>query len=128
LIRHVSDPMVLAQLHHTASRSAHLAGDLPRVISELEQALAMSVSRTELDFYFDILQALAIYASMAARHERSTACYDEIFQLATPLGESWHRANALMASAWMPGARVTPFEPCSFSAPLLRSNSCWTTS
>ena len=109
LIRHVSDPMVLAQLHHTAARSAHFAGDLPRAISELEQALAMSVSRTDLDFYLDILQALAIYASMAGQHERSTACYEEIFQLATPLGESWHRANALMAfglDAWRTGDPV----------------------
>jgi predicted ATPase/DNA-binding CsgD family transcriptional regulator len=109
LIRHVSDPMVPAQLHHTAARSAHFAGDLPRAISELEQALAMSVSRTDLDFYLDILQALAIYASMAGQHERSTACYEEIFQLATPLGESWHRANALMAfglDAWRTGDPV----------------------
>jgi predicted ATPase/DNA-binding CsgD family transcriptional regulator len=109
LIRHVSDPMVLAQLHHAAARSAHFAGDLPRAISELEQALAMSVSRTDLDFYLDILQALAIYASMSGRHERSTACYEEIFQLTTPLGESWHRANALMAfglDAWRTGDPV----------------------
>jgi hypothetical protein len=43
------------------------------------------------------LQSLALYASMVGRHERSTECYEEIFRLATPLGESWHRANALMA-------------------------------
>jgi non-specific serine/threonine protein kinase len=106
LIRQVSDPMVLAQLHHAAARSAHFAGDLPRAISELEQALAMSVSRTDLDFYLDILQSLAIYASVAGRHERSTECYEEIFRLATPRGESWHRANALMAfglDAWRTG-------------------------
>jgi hypothetical protein len=34
---------------------------------------------------------------MVGRHERSAECYEEIFRLATPLGESWHRANALMA-------------------------------
>ena len=46
---------------------------------------------------------------MAGQHDRSTACYDEIFQLATPLGESWHRANALMAfglDAWRTGDPV----------------------
>jgi predicted ATPase/DNA-binding CsgD family transcriptional regulator len=109
LIPQVSDPMMLAQLHHTAARSAHFAGDLPRAISELEQALAMPASRTDLDFYLDILQALAIYASMVGQHERSKACYEEIFQLATPLGESWHRANALMAfglDAWRTGDPV----------------------
>jgi predicted ATPase/DNA-binding CsgD family transcriptional regulator len=113
LIRRVSDPMVLAQLHHAAARSAHFAGDLPRAISELEQALAMPVSGTDLDFYLDILQSLAIYASMAGQHERSTECYEEIFQLATPLGESWHRANALMAfglDAWRGGDPVRAVE------------------
>jgi non-specific serine/threonine protein kinase len=113
LIPQVSDPMVLAQLHHAAARSAHFAGDLPRAISELEQALAMPVSRTDLDFYLDILQSIAIYASMAGQHERSTECYEEIFQLATPLGESWHRANALMAfglDAWRTGDPVRAVE------------------
>jgi non-specific serine/threonine protein kinase len=113
LIPQVSDPMVLAQLHNTAARSAHFAGDLPRAISELEQALAMSVTRTDLDFYLDVLQALAIYASMAGRHERSTECYEEIFRLATPLGESWHRANALMAfglDTWRTGDPVRAVE------------------
>jgi non-specific serine/threonine protein kinase len=103
LIRQVSDPMVLAQLHHVAARSAHFAGDLPRAVSELEQALAMPASRTDLDFYLDVLQSLAIYASLAGQHERSTACHEEIFQLATPRGESLHRANALLAlglDAW----------------------------
>jgi non-specific serine/threonine protein kinase len=106
LIPQVSDPMVLAQLHQVAARSAHFEGDLPRALSELEQALAMPVSRTDLDFYLDILQSLAIYASMAGQHERSTACYEEIFQLATPRGESFHRANALLAlglDAWRRG-------------------------
>ncbi|HZC89949.1 MAG TPA: LuxR C-terminal-related transcriptional regulator [Mycobacterium sp.] len=106
LIPQVSDPMVLAQLHHAAARSAHFAGDLTRAVSELEQALAISASRTDLDFYLDILQSLAIYASMAGWHERSTECYEEIFRLATPLGESMHRANALMAfglDAWRRG-------------------------
>jgi predicted ATPase/DNA-binding CsgD family transcriptional regulator len=113
LIRQVSDPMVLAQLHHAAARSAYFAGDLPRAISELEQALAMPASRTDLDFYLDILQSLAIYASMAGRHERSVECYEEIFRLATPLGESWHRANALMAfglDAWRGGDPVRAVE------------------
>jgi non-specific serine/threonine protein kinase len=105
--------MVLAQLHHAAARSAHFAGDLPRAISELEQALAISASRTDLDFYLDILQSLAIYASMAGWHERSTECYEEIFRLATPLGESMHRANALMAfglDAWRRGDPVRAVE------------------
>jgi non-specific serine/threonine protein kinase len=106
LIRQVSDPMVLAQLHHAAARSAHFAGDLPRAIAELEQALVIPASRTDLDFYLDILQSLAVYASMSDRHERSAECYEEIFHLATPLGESLHRANALMAlglDAWRRG-------------------------
>jgi non-specific serine/threonine protein kinase len=105
--------MVLAQLHQVAARSAHFEGDLPRALSELEQALAMPVSRTDLDFYLDILQSLAIYASMAGQHERSTACYEEIFQLATPRGESFHRANALLAlglDAWRRGDAVRAVE------------------
>jgi non-specific serine/threonine protein kinase len=113
LIPQVSDPMVLAQLHHVAARSAHFAGDLPRAVSELEQALAMPASRTDLDLYLDILQSLAIYASMAGQHERSTECYDEIFQLATPRGESLHRANALLAlglDAWRRGDPVHAVE------------------
>jgi non-specific serine/threonine protein kinase len=113
LIPQVSDPMVLAQLHQVAARSAHFEGDLPRALSELEQALAMPVSRTDLDFYLDILQSLAIYASMAGQHERSTACYEEIFQLATPRGESFHRANALLAlglDAWRRGDAVRAVE------------------
>jgi predicted ATPase/DNA-binding CsgD family transcriptional regulator len=103
LIPQVSDPMVLAQLHHVAARAARFAGDLPRAVSELEQALAMPVSRTDLDLYLDILNSLAFVASLVGQHERSKACYEEIFQLATPLGESLHRANALMAlglDAW----------------------------
>jgi predicted ATPase/DNA-binding CsgD family transcriptional regulator len=113
LIPQVSDPMVLAQLHHVTARSAHFAGDLPRAVSELEQALAMPASRTDLDFYLDILTALAIYASMVGQHERSKACYEEIFQLATPLGESLHRSNALMAlglDAWRRGDPVRTVE------------------
>jgi predicted ATPase/DNA-binding CsgD family transcriptional regulator len=113
LIPQVSDPMVLAQLHHVAARSAHFAGDPPRAISELEQALAMPASRTDLDFYLDILTSLALYASMVGQHERSKACYEEIFYLATPLGESLHRANALMAlglDAWRRGDPVSAVE------------------
>jgi predicted ATPase/DNA-binding CsgD family transcriptional regulator len=113
LIPQVSDPMVLAQLHHVAARAAHFAGDLPRAVSELEQALAMPASRTDLDFYLDVLTSLAIYASMVGQHERSKACYEEIFQLATPRGESLHRANALMAlglDAWRRGDPVRAVE------------------
>jgi DNA-binding CsgD family transcriptional regulator len=113
LIPQVSDPMVLAQLHHVAARAARFAGDLPRAVSELEQALAMPASRTDLDFYLDILTSLAIYASMVGQHERSKACYEEIFQLATPLGESLHRANALMAlglDSWRRGDPVRAVE------------------
>jgi predicted ATPase/DNA-binding CsgD family transcriptional regulator len=113
LIRQVSDPMVLAQLHHVAARSARLAGDLPRAVSELEQALAMPASRTDLDFYLDLLQSLAFFAAMAGQHERSRACYEETFELTGPLGESWHRANALMAlglDAWRMGDPVRAVE------------------
>jgi predicted ATPase/DNA-binding CsgD family transcriptional regulator len=113
LIPQVSDPMVLAQLHHAAARAAHYAGDLPRAVSELEQALAMPASRTDLDFYLDILTSLAIYASMVGQHERSKACYEEIFQLTGPLGESLHRSNALMAlglDAWRRGDPVHAVE------------------
>jgi predicted ATPase/DNA-binding CsgD family transcriptional regulator len=108
LIPQVSDPMVLAQLHHVAARSARLAGDLPRAVSELEQALAMSASRTDLDFYLDILTLLTFYAAMAGQHERSKACYEEIIQLTGPRGESLHRANALMALGWDAWRRGDP--------------------
>src|SRR5271156_6278852 len=113
LIPQVSDPMVLAQLHQVAARSARFAGDLPRAVSELEQALAMPVSRTDLDFYLDILNSLAFYASMAVQHERSKACHEEIFQLTGPRGESLHRADALMAlglDAWRRGDPVRAVE------------------
>jgi predicted ATPase/DNA-binding CsgD family transcriptional regulator len=109
LIQQVSDPMVLAQLHHVAAHSAHYAGDLPRAASELEQALAMSKGRADLDFYLDIVQSLAFFASMAGQHERSTACYEEVLQLSGPRGESLHRANALTAlglHAWRRGDPV----------------------
>src|SRR5271169_2240712 len=113
LIPQVSDPMVLAQLHHVAARAARVAGDLPRAVSELEQALAMPASRTDLDFYLDVLTSLALVASMVGQHERSTACYEEIIQLATPRGESLHRANALLAlglDAWRRGDPVRAVE------------------
>jgi DNA-binding CsgD family transcriptional regulator len=113
LIPQVSDPMVLAQLHHVAARAARFAGDLPRAVSELEQALAMPASRTDLDFYLDILNALAFYASMAGQHVRSKACYEEIIQLTGPRGESLHRADALMAlglDAWRRGDPVRAVE------------------
>jgi DNA-binding CsgD family transcriptional regulator len=113
LIPQVSDPMVLAQLHHVAARSARLAGDLPRAVSELEQALAMSASRTDLDFYLDILTLLTFYAAMAGQHERSKACYEETIELTEPRGESLHRANALMAlglDAWRRGDPVSAVE------------------
>jgi non-specific serine/threonine protein kinase len=113
LIRQVSDPMVLSQLHHVAAHSAHFAGDLPRAVSELERALAMSISRTDLDWYLDILSSLALFVSMAGQHERSKACYQEIIQLTGPRGESLHRANALLAlglDAWRRGDPVRAVE------------------
>jgi non-specific serine/threonine protein kinase len=113
LIQQVNDPMVLDQLHHVAAHLAHLAGDLPRAVSELEQALAISNGGTDLDSYLDILQSLAIYASIAGQHERSTACNEEILQLTGPRGESLHRANALMAlglDAWRRGDPVQTVE------------------
>ena len=113
LIQQVSDPMVLTQLHHVAAHSARYAGDLPRAASELEQALAMSASRTDLDCYLDILQSLAFLASLAGQHERSKACYEETIQLTEPRGESLHRANALMAlglDAWRRGDTVHAVE------------------
>jgi len=113
LIQQVSDPMVRTQLHHVAAYSARHAGDLPRAASELEQALAMSASRTDLDFYLDILTVLAFFASMAGQHERSKACFEETIQLTEPRGESLHRANALMAlglDAWRMGDTVHAVE------------------
>ena len=113
LIRQVSDLMVLSQLHHVAAHSAHFAGDLPRAVSELERALAMSISRTDLDCYLDILSSLALFVSMAGQHERSKACYQEIIQLTGPRGESLHRANALLAlglDAWRRGDPVHAVE------------------
>jgi predicted ATPase/DNA-binding CsgD family transcriptional regulator len=113
LIRQVSDPMVLTQLHHVAAYSARYAGDLPRAASELEQALAMSKGGTDLDWYLDVLQSLAFVVSLAGQHERSTACYEEIIELTGPRGESLHRANALMASgldAWRRGDPVRAVE------------------
>jgi non-specific serine/threonine protein kinase len=113
LLPQVSDPMVLAQLHNVAAHSAHFAGDLPRAVSELEQALAISKGGTDLDYYLDILQFLAIYASIGGQHERATACYEEIIQLTGPRGESLHRANALMAvglDAWRRGDLVHAVE------------------
>ena len=124
LIQQVSDPMALTQLHHVAAHSAHYAGDLPRAASELEQALAMSTSRTDLDGHLDILQSLAFFASMAGQHERSKACYEEIIQLTGPRGESSHRANALMAFGLGCVAQGRHSStPWNFSAPVLRSNS-----
>jgi predicted ATPase/DNA-binding CsgD family transcriptional regulator len=114
LIRQVSDPMVLAELHHVAAYSARHAGDLPRAAAELEQALALSKgTTTDLDWYLDILQSLAFVVSLAGQHERSTACCEEIIELTGPCGESLHRANALMASgldAWRRGDPVRAVE------------------
>jgi predicted ATPase/DNA-binding CsgD family transcriptional regulator len=113
LIAHVSDPMVLAQLHHVTAFSARHAGDLPRAVSELEQALVMSKGRADLDSYLDILQSLAFVTSMAGLHERSMACHHEIIALTEPRGESLHRANALMALglyAWRRGDPVRAVE------------------
>jgi non-specific serine/threonine protein kinase len=113
LIQQVSDPMVLAQLHHVAAHAARYAGDLPRAASELDEALAMSMSRTDLDGYLDILQSLAFLASMVGQHERSKACYEETIELTELRGESLHRANALMAlglDAWRRGDPVHAVE------------------
>jgi predicted ATPase/DNA-binding CsgD family transcriptional regulator len=113
LIRQVSDPMVRTQLHHVAAYSARHAGDLPRAASELEQALAMSISSIDLDYYLDLLQSLAFFAFMAGQHERSKACYEETIQLTEPRGESLHRANALMVlglDAWRRGDTVHAVE------------------
>jgi predicted ATPase/DNA-binding CsgD family transcriptional regulator len=113
LIRHASDPMVLAQLHHVAAFSARQAGELPRAISELEDALAISKGMPDLDGYLDILQSMAFVTSMAGEHERSTACYDEIIALTEPREESLHRANALMAlglDAWRRGDPIQAVE------------------
>jgi non-specific serine/threonine protein kinase len=113
LIGHVSDPMVLAQLHHVAAFSARHAGELLRAVSELEQALVISEGNADLDSHLDILQSLAIVASMAGQQERSTECHQEIIALTEPRGESLHRANALMAlglDAWRRGDPVQAVE------------------
>jgi len=113
LIQQVSDPMVLAELHHVAARSARFAGDLPRAVSELEQALAMTASKTDLDAHLDILILLAYFAAIAGQHELSKACYEETVQLTEPRGESVHRANALVAlglDAWRMGDTVHAVE------------------
>jgi predicted ATPase/DNA-binding CsgD family transcriptional regulator len=113
LSRQLSDPVVLTQLHHVTAHSAHYAGDLPRAVSELEQALAMSIDRTDLDGHLDVLQSLAFFAAMAGHHVRSKACYEDIIQLTGPRGESLHRANALMAlglDAWRRGDTVHAVE------------------
>jgi len=113
LIGHVSDPMVLAQLHHVAAFSARHAGELLRAVSELEQALVISEGNADLDSHLDILQSLAIAASMAGQQKRSTECHQEIIALTEPRGESLHRANALMAlglDAWRRGDPVRAVE------------------
>jgi predicted ATPase/DNA-binding CsgD family transcriptional regulator len=113
LIAHVSDPTVLAQVHHVTALSARHAGDLGRSISELEQALFLSKGTPDLDSYLDILQSLAFITSLAGLHERSMACHQEIIALTEPRGESLHRANALMALglyAWRRGDPVRTVE------------------
>jgi non-specific serine/threonine protein kinase len=110
LIPHASDPMVLAQLHHAAAFSTRQAGQLSVAISELEEALAISKDRADLDSYLDILQSLAYFASVAGQHTRSTACYEEIIRLTGPRGQSLHRANALMASGLDTWRRGDPVE------------------
>jgi non-specific serine/threonine protein kinase len=113
LIAHLSDPTVLAQLHHVTALSARNAGDLPRAISELEQALVLAAGTQDLDSYLDILQSLAFFTSMAGHHERSMVCHREIIALTEPRGESLHRANALMALglyAWRRGDAVRAVE------------------
>ena len=114
LIQQVSDPMVLAQLHYVAAHAAHYAGEHHRAASELELALALSKgTTTDLDWYLDILQSLAFFASVAGQHERSKACYEEIIELTGPRGESLHRAFALMAvglDAWRRGDAVRAVE------------------
>jgi predicted ATPase/DNA-binding CsgD family transcriptional regulator len=109
LIEHTSDPIVLAQLHHVAAFSARQASQLSLAIAELEEALAISEGIADLDSHLDILQTLAFTASMEGRHERATACCEEIIALTGPRGESLHRANALMAlglDAWRRGDPV----------------------
>jgi DNA-binding CsgD family transcriptional regulator len=110
---HVSDPIVLAQLHHLAALSARQSGELPWAVAELEEALAISKGTPDLDSHLDILQSLAFVASMAGQHERSMACYQEIIHLTGPRGESVHRSNALMAlglDAWRRGDPVQAVE------------------
>jgi non-specific serine/threonine protein kinase len=82
-------------------------------ISELEQALSISEQVADLDTGLDILQSLAYFASSAGRHERATACCEEIIALTAPRGESMHRANALMTlglDAWRRGDAVRAVE------------------
>ena len=52
----------------TAESLARHADDLPRAVSELEQALVMSKGRADLDSFLDILQSLAFVTSMAGVH------------------------------------------------------------
>jgi non-specific serine/threonine protein kinase len=105
--------MVAVQLRHAAAFSARQAGELPRAISEIEQALAVSSGTADRDYHLDILQSLAFLTSMAGQHSRSMACYEEIIALTEPCGESLHRANALMAlglDAWRRGEVVQAVE------------------
>jgi predicted ATPase/DNA-binding CsgD family transcriptional regulator len=114
LIQQVSEPMMLALLHYVDAHAARYAGDLPRAASELEQALALSKgTTTDLDWYLDILQSLALVVSLAGQHERSKACHEEIIQLTEPRGESLHRAYALLTlglDAWRRGDAVRAVE------------------
>jgi non-specific serine/threonine protein kinase len=106
-IQHVNGPMVLAEWHYVEGHAARYAGDLARAAVELERALALSKgTTTDLDWYLDILQSLALVVSLAGQHERAAACYEQIVQLAEPRGESLHHAYALLIlglDAWRRG-------------------------
>lgn len=106
LSAHMTDPLVLAQLHHAAAFAVRQPGELSVAIAELEQARAISEGLPDLDSHLDILQSLAYFGSAAGQHERATAWGEEIIALTEPRGESMHRANALMTlglDAWRQG-------------------------
>jgi non-specific serine/threonine protein kinase len=113
LIADLSDPSVLAQLHHAAAFAARQPGQLSVAIAELEEALAISEGVPDLDSHLDILQSLTYFTSAAGQHEQATACGEEIIALTGPRGESMHRATALMTlgfDAWRRGDPVRAVE------------------
>ncbi len=110
--RRLDDAAALSYAAFVRGMTAMFRNDVPTAVELLERALTIlaRAPEPELDQRLHVLFTLIAALGLAGDEERATRYYEEVLAITEPVGEGFHRSNAMWASglaAWQQGDLTT---------------------